>query len=390
MKSHGRLEAAELKATAAAEAALSVFGDDPFAENFTRFVGALNEDGMLSVDGIALSKAEILRLLRNRLEIRHWFSARPEINAVPIEKPVFLMGLPRSGTTFLQNLFDHDDRLRLLRTWETLRPCPPPAAEPSSVAPRIAAADAFLNGWRRDVANFDATHLMDVTGPDECAHLMSAAFAQAGFQNYTQVPSYFDWLLETGDFIAVYRFHKTVLQLLQWQAPRRRWVLKYPNHMLAMPAIRAVYPDAVFVVTHRDPAQTLASLCALTEQYRAARYACQDRHEIGREIAHFVSRHLDRFMAFREGPGGNDRVVDVDYYRLVAEPVSLVEGIYDALGTTMPDRVRGRLLEWIAANPKGKRGEHRYDLADYGLNREALPPTFSDYRRRFAIAQELG
>ena len=219
--------------------------------------------------------------------------------------------------------------MRLLRTWETLRPCPPPAADPSSVALRVAAADDFLNGWRRDVANFDATHLMDVTGPDECAPLMSAAFTQAGFQNYAQVPSYFDWLLRAADFTAAYRFHRSVLQLLQWRAPRRRWVLKYPNHMLAVADIRAVYPDAVCIATHRDPAQTLASLCALTEQYRAARYGRQDRHGIGREMLHFVGRHIDRFMAFRDSLGGNDGVVDVNYYRLVADPASVVRRVYD-------------------------------------------------------------
>lgn len=383
-----RLDAAALKHTAAVEAGLAEFGRDPLAASFRRYVRSLNEDGELTADGVALSKAEILRLLRNRLEIRRWLSDRPEIADEPIDKPVFLMGLPRSGTTYLQNLFDHDEGLRLLRTWETLRPCPPPAAHPASIARRVEAADQFLNGWRRDVANFDATHLMDVTGPDECAHLMSAAFSQAGFQNYTQVPGYFDWLLADADFTAAYRFHKEVLQLLQWQAPRRRWVLKYPNHMLAMADIRAVYPDAVFVVTHRDPATTLASLCALTEQYRAARYGRQDRLGIGREIAHFVQRHLERFMAYREGPGGNAGVIDVDYYRLVAAPVQVLDAIYDGLGMAMPEAVRRRLADWVAANPKGKRGAHRYHLADYGLAPDALPAVFDTYRRRFGVGCE--
>jgi Sulfotransferase family len=381
------LHSESLKHQAATNAGLADFGDDPFAENFARLVQALNTDGELSVQGLPLSKDEILRLLRNRLELRAWLTDHPEILDEPIARPILLMGLPRSGTTFLQNLFDHDDGLRLPRTWETLRPCPPPAAEPDSVAPRIEAADRFLNGWRRDVPNFDATHLMDVTGPDECAHIMSMAFTQAGFQNYAKVPSYFDWLLREADFGAAYHLHKTVLQLLQWRAPARRWVLKYPNHMLAIGNIRAVYPDAVCVVTHRDPVRTLASLCALTEQYRAARYDTNERAALGREMLHFVTRHIERFMAYR-GSAGDEGIVDVDYYRLVADPVSTVAAVYHRTNMSMPDTVRDRLAAWSEANPKGRRGRHDYRLADYGLDADQVSAVFAGYRRRFGVKLE--
>jgi hypothetical protein len=382
------LDPTKLKQRAAVELGPMAFGDDPFAENFDRLIGSLNYDGEQSAKGLALSEAEMLRLLRNRLEVRAWTERHPDILAEAIDRPIFLMGLPRSGTTFLQNLFDHDDGLRLMRTWETLRPCPPPAAEPQSVPARIVAADRFLNGWRRDVPNFDATHLMDVTGPDECAHIMSMAFAQAGFQNYLKVPSYFAWLLAEGDFEAAYRLHKTVLQLLQWQAPRRRWVLKYPNHMLAIADIRVVYPDAVCVVTHRDPAQTLASLCALTEQYRAARHDANDRHALGREMLHFVKSHIDRFLAYRDGAGGDGGIIDVDYYRRVADPLSTVAELYRWIGMSIPDRVRTRLAAWIDANPKGKRGRHEYRLADYGLEVGIVDAGFADYRRQFDLPLE--
>jgi hypothetical protein len=382
------LDASSLKQRAASEVGLTEFGDDPFAENFAQLIKALNRDGVLSAIGVQLSEEEVLRLLRNRLELSAWLINHPEILDEPIEQPIFLMGLPRSGTTFLQNLFDQDDSLRLLRTWETLRPCPPPAAEPDSVAPRIEAADRFLNRWRGDVENFDATHLLDVTGPDECAHIMSMTFTQAGFQNYAQVPSYFDWLLREADFQAAYRLHRNVLQLLQWRAPARRWVLKYPNHMLAVADIRAVYPDAVCVVTHRDPVRTLASLCALTEQYRAARYDTNDRLALGREILEFVRAHIDRFMAYRDGAGDDGHLVDIDYYRLVADPVATVADIYERTGMVMPGTVRDRLAHWTDANPKGHRGRHEYQLTDYGLDAAELDTVFADYRRRFGVRSE--
>jgi hypothetical protein len=380
--------ASSLKLLAAREKGLTEFGDDPFAENLVRLIDALNGDGELSEAGKALTEGEILRHLRNRLEIRTYLSHHPEILSSPVPAPIFVMGLPRSGTTFLHNLLALDEGLRHLKTWETLHPCPPPAVDRASIAARIAAATQFLNQWKADVPNFDATHLVDPTGPDECSQLMNMAFAQAGFQNYMRVPSYFDWLMRSIDFRGVYRFHRSVLQLLQWREPIRRWVLKYPNHILAMTEIRAVCPDAVFVVTHRDPAQTLASLCALTAEYRASRYDSVDRPGIGWEMMEFVGQHLARFMRFRASPGGNDGVIDVDYYRLVADPIATVGEIYDRTDLAMPDSVLRHLRTWTAANPKGKRGVHAYRLADYGLDSGTVNDWFEGYRRRFAIKLE--
>jgi hypothetical protein len=203
------------------------------------------------------------------------------------------------------------------------------------------------------------------------------------------VPAYFDWLCESGDFAAIYRFHKGVLQLLQWRDLPRRWVVKYPNHLLAMDAIRQVHPEAVFVVSHRDPVQTLASLCDLTHQYRAPRIAQNDRAGIGREMWRFVGEHVDRLIAFRDR-AGTDGIHDVDYYRLVADPVGTVEAVYRAVGLDMPGGVREKLADWTRRNPKGARGEHRYRLEDYGLDFDRVDARFADYRRLYAIPSEYG
>jgi hypothetical protein len=382
------LDPIALKQQAATAFGQEAFGDDPFAENFEHFLQSLNTEGVLTPEGQAITGAEILALLRNRLEIAACLAANPAIRAEPISSPIFLMGLPRSGTTFLQNLFNHDPQLRTPSTWETLTPCPPPGAEPASVPPRIAAASRHLNQWRENVENFDATHLIDVTGPDECALLLSIAFAQVGFQNYLRVPGFFDWLLDEGDLAPAYAFHKTILQILQYRTSPRRWVLKYPNHMLAMTQIRALHPDAVFVVTHRDPVQTLASICALTESYRGGRYPTQDRAGIGAEMLHFVQRHIARMLDARATPGFCSGIIDIDYYRLIADPQATVAGIYARVGLEMPASVRTELANWIAANPKGKRGKHDYRLTDYGLDFFSVNAGFAPYRSRFAIPME--
>jgi enoyl-CoA hydratase/carnithine racemase len=363
-------------------------GEDPFAAHFEAFLASLREDAALTPQGQEATHAEIARLLRNRLEIAQCLAEHPEILHEPIEAPVFLMGLPRSGTTFLHHLFDHDARFRLLRAWETLRPCPPPAVDPASVAERVAQARHFLGGWKADVVNFDAIHLMDPEGPDECSLLLNLAFAQAGFLNYLDVPGYFRWLLAHGDFLATYRFHKSVLQLLQWGAAPRRWVLKYPNHLLAMREIGAVHPRARFVVTHRDPVQALASLCDLTFQYRAPRHARNDKQQIGRQLQEFVRAHIERLMAYAERPDAGRPVIDVDYYRLVEDPLASVAGIYAALDLEMPRTVRDTLSEWVRRNPKGQRGEHRYRLEEFGLDAGSVNESFAAYRKRYAIPLE--
>jgi hypothetical protein len=244
--------------------------------------------------------------------------------------------------------------------------------------------------WRGSIDKFDAIQLLDAVGPDECSLLLNIAYAQVGFQNYLRVPSFFDWLMDSADFTAVYRFHQSVLKLLQWQAEPRRWALKYPNHMVAMSQIRTVYPDSIFVITHRDPLQTLASICSLTDQFRRARYDDVDRHDVGREMTHFVKRHIDRFLEFREGPGGNVNVVDVDYYRLVANPVSVVGEIYAQAGLSMTPGVRDALAKWTAANPKGRRGAHDYHFSDYGIDIDEVEQGFARYRKRFSIPREDG
>jgi enoyl-CoA hydratase/carnithine racemase len=363
-------------------------GEDPFAAHFEAFLASLREDAALSPAGEEATAAEISRLLRNRHEIASWHAEHPETLREPLEAPIFLMGLPRSGTTFLHHLFDHDPRFRLLRAWETLRPCPPPAVAPESVGPRLAEARRFLGGWKRDVVNFDAIHLMDPEGPDECSLLLNLAFAQAGFLNYLDVPGYFRWLLEHGDFLATYRFHANVLRLLQHGAAPRRWVLKYPNHLLAMREIGAVHPGARFVVTHRDPVQALASLCELTFQYRAPRHARNDKRRIGAQIFDFVAAHVDRLLAYAERPDAGRAPIDVDYGRLVADPVASVAALYAALDLEMPGPVRDTLAAWVARNPKGARGEHRYRLEEFGLDAARANERFAAYRERYAIPRE--
>lgn len=308
----------------------------------------------------------------------------PEIGDQAIVEPVFLTGLPRSGTTAFQYLFDRDARFRLIRTWEAASPSPPPGADPASVVRR----KAEEAGSRRIPEGIEAMHLMDLDGPDECHKFLEQGYAAAGFQNMLHVPGYFDYLVDELDFAAAYQIHRRQLQLLQWRMPQQRWALKYPNHVVAMDQILQVYPDARFVMTHRDPVQTLASIAKMTLLLWNTRAAEPvDPHSVGREMLHFVQRHIDKIMEFTDGPDA-ERITHVDYYEILDAPAAMLAQAHAGLGVETPPEVRQAVADWHRDNPKGARGANPYALTEFGLDGDAVAEQFGDYMRRFDVPRE--
>ncbi|GGB88333.1 putative sulfotransferase [Novosphingobium endophyticum] len=373
---------------AEAEEKTGIADSDPgVAGNLERLIKALNETFPVSEAGEARVRAAMLMDATNRLESLKWLRDYPEIGEEPIEAPVFLMGLPRSGTTYLQYLFDRDSRFRLIRTWESSMPSPPPGFDSASVGKRRAEWRE-LQRKRGHFEGFEALHLYDEDGSDECHAFLQQSWGAAGLHNLYRVPQYFDWLLDGLDLVQTYRVHKRQLQCLQWRSARKPWALKYPNHVIAMNEILEVHPDARFVMTHRDPVQVLASISKMTWNLRGMCAATPvDRHEVGRDMLHFIHRHIDRIMDFDAGPLGG-RVVHVDYYALVGDPVGQMRRIHAGLGIETPGEVAQAVGDWHAANPKNARGTNDYSLDQYGLDAEAVRERFAPYVRRFAIPTE--
>lgn len=373
---------------AEAEAKVGVADSDPGVRgNLERLVDALKRDFPTSPQGDVMIRTMLLADTVNRLEGLKWLRDYPEIADEPIEAPVFLMGLPRSGTTYFQYLFDRDRRFRLIRTWESMMPSPPPGFDAASVEQRREAWRE-IQKKRGHFEGFEALHLYDEDGSDECHAFMEQSFGAAGLHNLYRVPGYFDYLLDELDLAQTYRIHKRQLQLLQWRSERKPWALKYPNHVIGMNEILQVYPDARFVMTHRDPVQTLASISKMTFNLRGMRAAGPvDMHEVGRDMLHFVTRHIERIMAFDAQPEGR-RVVHVDYYALIADPVGQMRAIHRGLGIETPDDVAKTVGDWHASNPKNARGRNEYTLAQYGLDDAAVAELFADYMQRFAIPRE--
>lgn len=356
--------------------------------NLERLIASLQRDGGLSPQGEEMTRDNLLRDTVARLEGLKWLRDYPEIADERIDSPVFLMGLPRSGTTYFQYLFDRDPRFRLIRTWESLTPSPPPGFNPESARKRKADWAKLRSQISPAFKGFDALHLMDEDGSDECHAFLEQSFGAAGLNNLYRVPGYFDYLLDEADLELTYRVHKRQLQLLQWRSEARPWALKYPNHVLAMDEILQVYPDARFVMTHRDPVQTLASIAKMTFNLRGMRSGNPvDKRQVGADMLQFIGRHIDRIMAFDRSPLGG-RVVHVDYYALVADPVREMRTIHKGIGIHTPDDVADAVTSWHRANPKNARGRNDYTLEQYGLDDAAVADRFGDYMRRFAIPRE--
>ncbi len=355
--------------------------------NLARLVASLRATFPMSADGEAKVRATLLTDAINRLESLKWVRDYPEIAQEPIEAPVFLMGLPRSGTTYFQYLFDRDHRFRLIRTWESSMPSPPPGFDQASVA-RRKAAWAEMQQARGQFKGFETLHLYDEDGTDECHAFLQQSWGAAGLHNLFRVPEYFDWLMDELDLVETYRIHKRQLQCLQWRSVRKPWALKYPNHVIAMNEILQVYPDARFAMTNRDPAQVVGSICKMSWNLRSMRAADPvDMHEVGRDMLYFIQRHIDRIMEFDRGPHG-DLVVHVDYYALVADPVGQMLRIHAGLGIDTPDDIAQSVSDWHKANPKNARGLNEYSLAQYGLNADAVRTQFAPYINRYAIPTE--
>jgi hypothetical protein len=356
--------------------------------NLEQLVASLNEDARLPARGEASARKALVDRTVDRLEGLKWLRDYPQIADEVIHEPVFLTGLPRSGTTFFQYLFDRDPRFRLIRTWEGISPSPPPGYDEASVLRRKAEEGERRRQTRPPAAGFEALHLIDADGPEECHAFLEQSYAAAGFYNLFNVPSYFDYLMTSLDLAAAYRVHRRQLQLLQWRMPQPRWALKYPNHVIAMDQILAVYPDARFVMTHRDPVQTLASISKLSFTLRGTRYDTPvDPTIVGRQMLDFVQLHIDRIMAFCNSPSA-DRVTHVDYYRLVDDPATAMRDVHAGLNIDTPSAVHEAVADWHRRNPKNARGSNSYTLEEYGLNANAVAEQFSDYMRQFNIPRE--
>jgi hypothetical protein len=378
-----------------AQALTDVQDPDPthFVDNLEAVVECMNDESEFTDAGVEMAVGMLAPALRNRMEVDSYIAGEPAVDESTIDHPIFLTGLPRSGTTYFQYLFDLNPDLRMMRTWEGERPAPPPTTNADSARER---REASLENARlmREITGgkIDAFHLTDIDGPQECLAILDQTFVNPGLLWPMSGAGYLEYLLGQADLRAAYEYHSRVLKLLQWGAPPRRWTLKWPCHLLALDAIADVYPDATFVVTHRDPVQALASNCSLAHMLRTGTSPNTDPKIIGQDMLTLVREHVDRLVAFdvAQSQAGRSPLVHVDYYRLVDAPEAVMPGVFDSVGLEWTPAVEDQIRAWRAENPKGKRGTHEYALDDYGLDRDMVSEALAAYVERFDIPSEYG
>lgn len=364
---------------------LEDFGGNAYREGLEVLVDAIAAEARLTPRGGANIAGQIVHSMANRLRVVAWTAEHPEAQGQAVARPVFVLGLARTGTTLLLNLLRQDPANRCLLRWEARRSVPPPDAARPEDDPRLAAARDQDRQLHLAAPDLRAIHYEHPDGPTECLAVLGQDFRSMGWGVMANVPTYADWLLSC-DHSSAYAYHRRELQLLQWRAPGR-WVLKSPQHCLGLEALTAVYPDARFVMTHRDPLTAVASVCSLVTTFARLFSDADHRADIARIWPRLAAAAVSRVSEFRDRHG-DGAFHDILYADLVADPVATVRELYAFLGEDLTTQAEMAMADYAALHTQGRYGTHTYSPEDLGLDRRSLAGTFADYRHRYRVPPE--
>ncbi|MFK8186311.1 MAG: beta-ketoacyl synthase N-terminal-like domain-containing protein [Phormidesmis sp.] len=376
----------ELKASALLEAAqkkanLDDFGDPRFLTGLEQLIESVNNEAELHLMGQKFMQELTTRLLVNRLEIQAELKRHPEILQTPVTQPLFILGLPRTGSTYLHNLLCQDPSVRWLSLWEGYTPYPSPDPKTYTSDPRIQQTQNTFKNYEFFTPESTAMHKYDAHAPEECVWLLQNDFACTSFSFLTQIPAYTAWLKQQ-DMTPVYAYYRQQLQLLDWKFSSDRWVLKNPFHLADLSALETIFPDARFIQTHRDPYRVVASYCRLIENLRPVYSDQLDKRAIGQEILGILAHQVEQGMKARAAIS-QERLCDISFGSLVKDPVGTVRQIYNHFGYEMSQEMDKNIQQYINNNPRYKHGKYSYSLEEFDLNVNQVSASFKDYIETF-------
>lgn len=362
-------------------------GEGPFTEGLERFLDSLVADAALTDLGVMVARERALLHTVNRLQYVADRGTFTEISAQRIERPVFIIGMPRTGTTILHDILAQDPDTRAPLTWETMFPSPPPRAETSMTDPRIARCASIIPPI--DQQELKAIHPMGAELSQECVTLMGETMITPLFHNQFAVPTYQDWVDDGAPWSTVYEFHHRQLQHLQAFDRRDRWVLKTGAHLWGLEHLLATYPDARIVFTHRDPVKSMTSYASLTTIVRGKTSDHVDPQWVAADWIPRLAKVIHHGLDVRRANEYPDAIfLDMMFPDFVADQFAMVERIYDAFDLDLTDEAARRMRAFIDANPPGVHGAHTYAPEQFGIDPDDVRAVFRDYIDHFALPPE--
>jgi Sulfotransferase family len=375
------LLAVNLIETAKRRCDLDDFGGGDFFEAISRLLESCQRESRLNLIGRIALRSDLLHTLCSRLMMERDRQLYRGIAQEEIREPLFIVGLPRSGTTLLHTLLAADPEHRVPLTWEVMTPSPPTG---DNERRRIQRATQRCNCLNWLAPTFRHVHAVGAELPQECVGLMTPSFMSDQFDTMYYVPSYRAWFFRQ-DLLPAYEYHRRFLQHLQFRRGARRWILKAPTHMSALPTLLSVYPDALFVQTHRAPLEAMASVSSLITILRRVFSDAVDPFMVCRDAIQYWSQTLDTFLQERDRLP-RKRICDLDFLEIRRDPIAAIRGIYQHFGWLLSPEAEQRMRAVLARQPREQYGNHRYDLSQFGFDPAEAARAFAAYCEQFGFS----
>jgi hypothetical protein len=384
-----RIDVDSMLRTASQQTGLTDFGSDYFRGPLARLCKSLQHDAHLTGMGRIVARQGLLRLLENRLHFVELFKQHPEITEQEISQPLFILGMPRTGTTSLHELMALDPQFRVPLSWEVAHPFPPPQTATYHTDPRIALVQKELDQVDKILPNFKDMHPMGAQLPQECVALFAHDFVSMIFDVQFRLTQYQAWLIQE-DMTEVFKNHRRWLQLLQWKCPGDTWVLKSPQYLWNIEDMLREYPDARVIQAHRDPVKVAVSVGNLTATLRGMASNDVDLQECSQHYADLLDYGTRKTLAARDkGLLLPERVIDVQFTEFRKDPVAAVRVIYDFFGLEFNQLTAQRMQSFLDSGQEaGRHGKHHYDLAASGLDLQRERARFAHYQQLYNIPSE--
>jgi hypothetical protein len=370
---------------------LDDFGPDDWREPFRLYLSDLEEYAELTLMGRLMTRQDLLHILEARLLVERAYSDHPEIADERIVAPFYIIGQPRTGTSYLHNLLTADPDNGAVLQWEAMFPAPPPEAATYRSDPRIARAHHLISQWYRVTPELDTLHEFEAELPTENIQVYAQNFMSAIWLGlYGQCPSLHAWIAEHGMRDAL-RYEQRVLKLLQWRNPRKRWIFKTPDAVRYLPEILDAYPDITFLFTHRDPIKAMSSA---VNMFGMCMYVRSDRPFLPGTYEAFArvensAPMLERVIDWlEEGTIPHRQLHSIHYADLVTDPLAVIDTLYDHHGDQLTGQRRAAVQAFIDSRPRDARPPNVYRTGS-AEQVSAERAAFKRYQDYFGVPSEI-